>query len=135
MTDTISIAEFQTIVPQFTVPDVIATARYYTDVLGFETRGFFGQPPVFAIIARGPIEIFFNQDPNAAGKRRVRAAGAYDAYIHMSGVDALVSELRSRGASIVDGPDDRVYGMREIVIEDCNGLRLAFGEDVGRRAT
>lgn len=129
------VVKFHTIVPQFTVADVIATARYYTDVLGFETRGFFGEPPVFTMVARDPIEIFFNQDANAAGKPRVRAAGAYDAYIHMSGVDALFTELRSRGARIIEGPDDRVYGMREIVIEDRNGLRLAFGEDVARRGT
>jgi hypothetical protein len=25
-----------------------------------------------------------------------------------------------------------VYGMRELVVEDCHGLRLAFGEDPGR---
>ena len=123
--------QFQSIAPQFTVPDVVTTAKYYSDVLGFETRGFFGEPPVFTMVARGLVEIFFNQDPNSAGKPRVRAAGAYDAYIHMSGVDALFTELQSQGARILEGPSDRVYGMREIVIEDCNGLRLAFGEDPG----
>jgi predicted enzyme related to lactoylglutathione lyase len=59
----------------------------------------------------------------------VRAAGAYDAYIEITDLDALVTELRSRGAAIIEGPVDRVYGKRELVIEDCNGLRLAFGED------
>jgi hypothetical protein len=34
------------VAPQFTVPDVVAAARYYGDVLGFENRGFFGDPPV-----------------------------------------------------------------------------------------
>jgi catechol 2,3-dioxygenase-like lactoylglutathione lyase family enzyme len=27
-------------VPQFTVPDLVRTARYYRDVLGFEVGGF-----------------------------------------------------------------------------------------------
>jgi hypothetical protein len=39
---------FLTVAPQFTVPDVVAAASYYCDILGFENRGFFGDPPVFA---------------------------------------------------------------------------------------
>ena len=31
-------------------------------------------------------------------------------------------------AEILDGPEDRVYGQRELVVKDCNGLILAFGE-------
>ena len=137
MTDAIPVAtpQFRTVAPQFTVPDVVAAARYYSDVLGFETREFFGDPPVFAMLGRGPIEVFFNQDPHVAGQPRLRAAVGYDAYIHLSGVDALATELRSRGARIVEGPVDRAYGMREIVVEDCHGLRFAFGEDPGKRAT
>jgi hypothetical protein len=122
-------AQFHSISPQFTVPDVVATVKYYVDLLGFVNRGFFGDPPVFGIVSRGAIEIFFNQDPNCAGKPRVRAKVAYDAYIDMSGVDALAQELQNRGAQIVEGPCDRIYGRRELVIEDCNQLRIAFGEE------
>ena len=50
-----------------------------------------------------------------------------------SGLDALVAELRARGADILDGPEDRMYGQREIVVRDCNGQVLAFGEST--RAT
>ncbi len=28
-----------------------------------------------------------------------------------------------------DGPEDRIYGQRELVAMDCNGLILCFGED------
>ena len=122
--------EMRTIVPQFTVTDVVATAKYYSDVLGFETRGFFGEPPLFTIVARDSIEIFFNQDPKAAKMTRVRAAVAYDAYVHVSDVDELATEFREKGANIQEGPTDRVYGMRELVIQDCNGLRLAFGQSL-----
>jgi hypothetical protein len=120
---------FVTVAPQFTVPDVIVAARYYCDVLGFENRGFFGNPPVFAMLGRGPVEIFFNQNPQIAGPVRHRAAVGYDAYIHIAGLDALAEELAVRGAKIIEGPVERSYGMREVVIEDCHGLRLAFGED------
>ena len=126
---------FLTASPQFTVPDVVAAATYYCDGLGFENRGFFGTPPVFAMLGRGDVEFFFNQSPDVAGRIRPRAAVGYDAYIHITGLDLLVDELTKRGATIVEGPVERIYGMRELVVEDCHGLRLAFGEDPGRAAT
>jgi len=52
----------------------------------------------------------------------------------VSGIDALAEELSTRGADIVDGPEDRVYGQRELVIRDCNGLIVAFGEEISQRA-
>jgi NTP pyrophosphatase (non-canonical NTP hydrolase) len=66
---------------------------------------------------------------------RIRALGAYDAYFRVSGVDQLAAEFRERGAVIREGPANRVYDVREIVIEDLNGLVLAFGEPIARRAT
>jgi catechol 2,3-dioxygenase-like lactoylglutathione lyase family enzyme len=126
---------FLTVAPQFTVPDVVAAASYYCDILGFENRGFFGDPPVFAMLGRGEVELFFNQSPDAASHVRPRAAVGYDAYIHITGLNQLFDELKGRSAKIIEGPVDRVYGMRELVVEDCHGLRLAFGEDPGRTAT
>ncbi|MCA9243996.1 MAG: VOC family protein [Phycisphaerales bacterium] len=120
-------ASFLRIAPHFTIADVVATADYYERVLGFMNRGFFGDPPVFVMMARGAIEIYFNQDPSAANTPRPRAAVAADMYIHVSDVDALSDELKQRGASIVAGPVDRVYGMRELLVDDCNGLRIIFG--------
>jgi len=43
--------------------------------------------------------------------------------------------LRASGADILEGPVVRVYGQRELVIKDCNGLILAFGEDTSRPVT
>jgi catechol 2,3-dioxygenase-like lactoylglutathione lyase family enzyme len=121
--------EFLRVAPHFTVPDVVEAARYYVEVLGFENRGFFGSPPVFAMLGRGPVEIYFNQDPASRGAVRVRAPVGADAYFHVRRVDDLHAELKERGARIVDGPVTRVYRMRELVVDDCHGLRLVFGED------
>jgi catechol 2,3-dioxygenase-like lactoylglutathione lyase family enzyme len=125
---------FLTVAPQFTVPDVVAAASYYCDVLGFENRGFFGTPPVFAMLGRGSVEFFFNQGRGAVGELGPRAAAGYDAYVHVTGLKELHIELVNRGATILEGPVERVYGMRELVVEDCHGLRLAFGEDPGKAA-
>ena len=125
---------FLSIAPQFSVPDVITAASYYSEVLGFENRGFFGEPPVFVMLGRGEVELFFNQNSQITGPVRPRAAIGYDAYIHVTELTQLAEELTGRGAKIVEGPVERVYGMRELIVEDCHGLRLAFGEDPGRVA-
>jgi catechol 2,3-dioxygenase-like lactoylglutathione lyase family enzyme len=131
---------FEAVVPQFTVPDVVGTAEYYQDVLGFQITGYWDgerasvetePPPVFGIVERDQVQIFFNQAGHAS-PRTGRAAGAYDAYLRVRGLDALAAELRARGAEILDGPEERSYGQRELVVRDCNGLILAFGEDIQR---
>jgi catechol 2,3-dioxygenase-like lactoylglutathione lyase family enzyme len=125
--------QFTSAVPQFTVADVVATAEYYRDVLGFQIAGYWADPPLFAIVWRDEVEIFFNQ-ANSTEVRSGRADGAYDVYLRISGVNALAAELRARGADIVAGPELRIYGQRELVVRDCNGLILAFGEEADRAA-
>ena len=44
-------------------------------------------------------------------------------------MDDFAREVSNRGAKILDGPVTRVYKMREIDVEDCNGFVLVFGED------
>ena len=60
---------FEAAVPQFTVADVARTAEYYRKVLGFEIAGYWNgqrasleaEPlPVFGIVQRGRIQVFFN---------------------------------------------------------------------------
>jgi uncharacterized glyoxalase superfamily protein PhnB len=134
---------FEAAVPQFTVPDVVRTAEHYRDVFGFQIAGYWDgeqvtfavdPPPVFAIVRRDQVQVFLSRADQSEA-RTGRADGAYDAYFRITGVDALAAELRARGADIIDGPEDRIYEQRELVVSDCNGLVLAFGEDTSQRAT
>lgn len=130
--------EFISAVPQFTVPDVVKTAEYYRDVLGFQIAGYWNgesvsmepaEPPVFGIVWRDKIQFFFSRADDSP-VRTGRAEFALDAYIRITGVDELATELRKRGAEIIDGPEDRIYNQRELVVADCNGLVLCFGEEI-----
>jgi uncharacterized glyoxalase superfamily protein PhnB len=90
-------------------------------------------PPVFGIVRRDEVEVFFSR----AGQNDVRtgtAEGAYDAYFRLSGIDAFADNLRARGAEIIDGPEDRFYGQREVIVGDCNGLVLCFAEEISKDA-
>lgn len=120
-------AELRAIVPQFVVEDVVKAADYYRDVLGFQIMGYFGDPPIFAIVSRDAVELHFGKaDPSGVSPNVTRRCGAVDAYVWVTDVDALYEELKAMGANIIEGPVDQEYGSREIVVEDCYGYRLAF---------
>jgi catechol 2,3-dioxygenase-like lactoylglutathione lyase family enzyme len=133
---------FVAAVPQFTVPDLVQTAEYYRDVLGFQIAGYWDgeqvsfatdPAPVFAIVWRDQVQVFFSRG-NQPEVRARPTEGAPDVYLRVVGIDALAEELRTRGAEILDGPEDRIYGQRELVVKDCNGLILCFGEATSERA-
>src|SRR5262245_29298812 len=129
---------FVSAVPQFRVPDVRRTAEYYRDVLGFEIGGYWdgkevhqdaGRPVVFGIVRRDQARLHFQlAEQSETGPRTSGDDEASDVYFHITGVDALAEELRGRGAEILDGPEDLPYGQRELVVRDCNGRILVFGE-------
>jgi catechol 2,3-dioxygenase-like lactoylglutathione lyase family enzyme len=113
---------------------VVRTAEYYRDVLGFEIVGYWATPPAFAIVRRNRVEMFFNR-ADGSPPRTGRAGDAYDAYLHASGVEALAGELRQRGAEIIEGPVCRRYRQIELVVRDCSGLVIAFGEEMSEPAS
>ena len=134
---------FGAVVPHMAVPDVVRTAEYYRDILGFEIAGYWDgeevhhdptRSVVFGIVRRGQASVHFNRGQQARLPSRL-SDGAYDLYFDVVNVDALHDELRGRDAEILDGPEERVYGQRELVVRDCNDFVLAFGEPVQTGAT
>src|SRR5437660_12046127 len=96
-TDTATNIRFEAAVPQFTVPDLVRTAEYYRDVLGFQIAGYWDgervslvphTTPVFATVWRDQVQLFFNR-ADQPDVRTGRAQGAYDAYFRVPGIDAL----------------------------------------------
>ena len=116
--------------PQFVVPDVVKTAEYYRDKLGFEILGYFAEPPVYAMVRRDSAELHFGKADGATVQMNemVRRGLGTDAYIFVTDVNALFEEFSSRGVEIVEGPIKRIYECTEITVKDCNGFQLVFGE-------
>lgn len=123
-------ARFTGIAPQFVVPDVVKTAEFYRDKLGFEILGYFLDPPVFAMVRRGVAELHFGKSDNGLVRfnENVRRGLGTDAYIFVEGIDELHTELLANGVEIVEGPIKRIYNCVEITVRDCNGFQLVFGE-------
>ena len=124
-------AKCKSICPHFVVPDVIASAEYYRDVLGFKILSYFLDPPVFAVVARDVVVIHFGKSDNGAlpSPNVARRKSSLDAYIWVNDLDALHAELQGRGAKIIEPPTMQVYKCHEFVVEDNLGFRLCFSLD------
>jgi uncharacterized glyoxalase superfamily protein PhnB len=123
--------------PVLGVCNVRRAAEYYRDVLGFSLDPVDGvfQPTrdepggVYAIVKRSGVWIHF-QIRRGDLPQRTRQAFEGDVYLYVDDLDALHTELKQRGAAIVQPPRVAPYGLRELVVEDLNGYRLTFGEFV-----
>jgi predicted enzyme related to lactoylglutathione lyase len=122
------------IAPYFLVDDVVSTANYYRDQLGFEYERFWGEPPAFCMVSRGGIVIMLSCHQKRGVMRPNRladpeAGDAWDAYIWVEDADALYAEFQSKVVKITRGICDQHYGCRDFDVEDCNGYRLCFGHN------
>ena len=122
------------IAPYFIVDDVVATANYYRDKLGFQYERFWGEPPCFCMVHRSGVIIMLGQLENTGVMRPNRIVdpegGAWDAYIWIENADALNAEFKSKGITIARDICDQPYGCRDFEVDDYNGYRLCFGQNL-----
>ena len=104
--------------------DVREAVEFYTERLGFWSPFMLGDPPDFAGVNLGQVQIFLERGtPNPEG---------CGVYFVVSNADALYEFHRSNGVAIVDRIDDRPYGLREYAARDLYGYRLTFGHRLSR---
>lgn len=122
------------IAPYFVVDDVIAAANYYRDKLGFSYSRFWNEPPSFCMVSRSGVVIMLAQYKQTGAIRPNRVVDpqgeAWDAYIWIDNADQLHAEFMSKGVKITRDVCDQPYGCRDFDVEDCNGYRLCFGQNM-----
>ena len=127
-------AQRWSVAPYFVVDDVVATANFYRDKLGFEYDRFWGDPAAFCMVHRNGVVIMLSQPETPGMMRPNRLIDseqvAWDAYIWIDDADALHREFESRGVKIARGLCDQLYGCRDFEVDDCNGYRLCFGQNM-----
>ena len=111
-------AQFVQGAPVLHVPDVAATVAFYRDVLGFTCD--YGDER-YAVVWRDNSAIHLLQG-------RGVPAGLH-LFQWVRDVDGYHRELAARGVR-VPGPTDQPHGLREFAIEDPNGVRIVFGQDI-----
>ncbi|MBT6146029.1 MAG: hypothetical protein HOH74_11400 [Gemmatimonadetes bacterium] len=105
--------------PVLHVPDVMATARYYRDVLGFTWD--YGDKD-YCVVWRDNSAVHFTLGEQAP-------AGVH-LFQWVKDVDGLHAEIIGNGAVVSVELMDRPYGIRDFSVTDPNGVAIVFGQDI-----
>lgn len=114
-------------VPVIGTDDIELSLTYYTQVLGFALDFKHGDPPVYAGVKSGDVEIYFCNDPSLVqGIRKQQLVP--EIFIWVSDAESLFREHTVNGAEIIEALSDRSWGARQYVVRDINGYHLKFAQ-------
>ena len=118
--------------PILLVKDVVASANYYRDKVGFNYERIWGEPPCFCILYRDGIHLMLSEvdDEKYIVPHYKAVKNMWNVYFWVNNADELYDELRSMGAIIDYDLCDQPYGCREFGIQDLDGYDIAFGQDI-----
>ena len=119
--------------PILLVVDVVASANYYRDKVGFAINGLWGEPPSFCILERDGYSLMLScADNEEAIRPHYKVVeNMWNVYFWVNDAEATYQELKERGATIDYELCDQPYGCREFGIQDLDGYDIAFGQDLG----
>ena len=122
------------IAPVLLVRDVVASAAYFRDRLGFAHDRLWGEPPDFCMTQRDGHVIMLSQAPASAAlvPHWEVVHQMWNAYIWVDDVEAVYHELRDRGAIIDYELGIKDYGVKEFGVQDLDRHDIAFGQVLER---
>ena len=101
------------------VSDILAAVDFYTTKLGFKLGFTWGDPPTFAGVNLGKVQMFLQKGtPDPKGCSVTFLVG--DA-------DQLYEFHRANGVEVAEEIADREYGIRDYAVRDLHGYYLSFG--------
>lgn len=105
--------------PILYVQDLAASQRYYQDKLGFHIDWTDGDPADFGAVSRGDTQLFLCE--------RCQGHPGGWLWVATRDVDQLHAELVKRGALVTAAPENKRWGVREMLVADPDGnvLRIA----------
>jgi RimJ/RimL family protein N-acetyltransferase/uncharacterized glyoxalase superfamily protein PhnB len=112
--------------PILAVRDVVATAEYYRDKLGFAIAFLYGKPPTYGAVS------ISDWTGTGAGIHLSKAdapppADGLALYLNVGpGLDRLYATYAARGVDLVGEVAQQPWGAREFALRDCNGYLLRF---------
>jgi uncharacterized glyoxalase superfamily protein PhnB len=115
------------IAPQFLVDDLDRAILYYREKLGFQLD--FVYESFYASVSRDGFAIHLKCAPkSAAGREHRKQSEHLDAFISVSGIEGLFSELKARGARVTSPLEEQPWACRDFYVEDPDGHILCFSE-------
>lgn len=115
------------IAPQFLVDDLERAIAYYRDKLGFGLD--FVYESFYASVSRDGFAIHLKHGSRLAADREYQKRNEHlDAYISVSGIRGLFSELERRGARVIKPLEQQPWACLDFYVEDPDGNILCFSE-------
>jgi catechol 2,3-dioxygenase-like lactoylglutathione lyase family enzyme len=99
--------------------DIPAAVDFYTAKLGFKLGFTWGDPPIFAGVNLGKVQMFLQ-------KRTPDPKGCSVSFL-VGDADQLYEFHRANGVEVAVEIGDREYGIRDYGVLDLNGYHLSFG--------
>jgi catechol 2,3-dioxygenase-like lactoylglutathione lyase family enzyme len=105
--------------PVLVAGDIPAAVDFYTTKLGFKLGFTWGDPPTFAGVNLGKVQMFLQKgtpDPKGCSVTFL-----------VDDADELYEFHRANGVEVTVEIGDREYGIRDYGVRDLNGYHLSFG--------
>jgi predicted enzyme related to lactoylglutathione lyase len=112
--------------PNLEVRSVVASMRFYADALCLEamtTMG--GDPPSFAMLGQNGMPLLAVAQTSSPAVAAIAAA-----YIEVEDVDAAYARCVVAGEPLDGEPVSHPWGMRDFVVRDPDGHKIAVGQRV-----
>lgn len=116
--------QFWAVAPVLATADVLKTAEYYRDVLGFKIDDAFSGRE-WTMLWADQCQIYLSLNPSVAA-----TAHGQQIAICAPGIDDIYEKHKANGANIVSEIEDKPWGLREYTVEDPNGYHLRFGSHI-----
>ena len=109
-------------VPILYSSDIKKSIDYYIEILEFDTKWMWDDPPTFGGVSKDRVELFFCKENQGN-------PGTWIA-IMVDNVDELHESIKAKGAKIISPPRSMEWNLREMLVEDPDGHIIRFGHGI-----
>ena len=132
--------KLQTLTPNVMVTSVNETVDWYKKNLGFELIMSIPEPDSYregemdwAMVQRDDVALMFQTRKSLTADSslfdEIPMGGSLSFFTKMTGLDELHKNILDK-SSIIKEPYVTFYGMKEMMVKDCNGYFFTFAEKV-----
>jgi GNAT superfamily N-acetyltransferase/predicted enzyme related to lactoylglutathione lyase len=111
---------FKGSVPILYSSDIRRSIEYYKHVLGFADSWEWDDPPTFGGVSKDLVQLFFCKESQGN-------PGTWIA-INVDDVNALYESIKLKGGKILSAPEDKEWGLREMLVQDPDQHIIRFGQ-------
>ena len=112
---------FKNTIPILYSADIRRSLTYYVEVLGFEHRWEWDDPPTFGSVRKDAVELFFCKGDQGN-------PGTW-LYLMVNDINEFYETIKARNANILAAPENMEWGMREMLVKDPDDHVIRFSQN------